>query len=69
MKPYYKSLDLTKGKLLEKFKGYVHILVLFKVIFGIHESIPLDSNLESTNPGIIDSNLTNPMASLVVILL
>ena len=30
----------------------------------IHESKPLNSNLESTNPPLKDSNLTNPMASL-----
>ena len=33
--------------------------------FGIRESFPLDSNLGSTNTGLKDSNLRNPMTSLL----
>ena len=39
----------------------------FGVNLEIHESRPLDSNLEPTNPPLKDSNLTNPMASLLVL--
>ena len=59
------SLELTKGGFLVKIHGKCSYFGSFQGKFGIHESIPMDSNLESTNPGLKDSNLANPMTSLV----
>ena len=50
------------------YKGKCSYFGPFKGELGISESIPMDSNLESMNPGLKDSNLTNPMASLLATL-